>query len=254
MLPIEFKGPLLKIHRAETHISDLHNLFREFMKVQVYKAIADVELEPGNIVWIAKGERRYDHEELSPIIGDAIHNLRDSLDLAVSVIMRNAGLSDEHVMFPTAGSIEAFQEAISGGSKKPTFPPKLIAVLESRIEPYEGGNGYWLRTLHNLAIMDKHRLLVPTVFGLDSVHIPVEGGEMPMRFYEGVVPIEDGSQLARMPLPDWPSVKVEQEARVTLAIVFDRRSGHLAGWPIVEGLYRLKNVTEGALDALATCL
>src|SRR5580700_5300590 len=100
----DFSGPNLKFVRAQTHIAELNDLLRRFMEVQTYKAVANFELNPGYIVWIAKGEKRFDHKEFSPIIGDVIHNLRDSLDLAISVLMRNAKLSDENVMFPTADS------------------------------------------------------------------------------------------------------------------------------------------------------
>lgn len=217
-------------------------------------------MEPGAIIWVARGEKVFDHREFSPIIGDALHNLRDSLDLAVSVIMRNAWEPDEGVYFPTGDSLSHFQRAIGKGpktpkrSKVPNFPPKLIREFEW-IQPYKGGNGYWLRTLHQLAIADKHRLIVPTVFGLDTVHMLVNGkGEIPMQFWEGPVPIEDGSKLARLFAAEWPELQRNQEARVTLSIEFDSSAGDLRRWPILEGLIRLMNVTEEALNALARCL
>lgn len=142
-MPEDFRGPLLKIERAKLHIIDLNGLLRRLIELQGCKAVADFETQPGYIIWVARSlGGSFSHKELSPIIGDAIHNLRDFLDLAVSVLMRNAGESDENVMLPTADSRDAFHRAVAGGPKQPKFPKKLVRVLKSRIEPYEGGNGF----------------------------------------------------------------------------------------------------------------
>ena len=225
------------------------------MQLQSYKAVANFDLEPGTIVWIARGEKVFEHEQFSPIIGDAIHNLRDALDLAVSVLMRNAGLPDANVYFPTGKTFDAFQKAVSGGPKKPKFPPKLVAVLQSRIQPYFGGHGHYIRTLHDLAIADKHRLIVPTVFGVNIVHMRVDGmGEIPIRFFGQPVPIKDGCKLARIVASEWPQIEVNQEADITFAIEFDKGTGQMFRWSVNEGLIRLMNVTKEAIEALETCL
>jgi len=107
-----FRGPELKLHRAETHIIDLHDLLERFMKAQVYKVVADFERDPGYICWVIRGKELFPHDEFAPFIGDVIHNLRDALDLAVAVIMRNARESDEHVMFPSADTLNAFRAGL----------------------------------------------------------------------------------------------------------------------------------------------
>jgi hypothetical protein len=259
-MPEDFSEPRLKFIRAQHHINELIDTHREFLKVQTFKAVADFNIEPGNIVWVAYGQQTIDHREFSPMIGDVLHNLRDCLDLAMSVLMRNAGESDGGVYFPTGDSRSNFEKAIGKGLKAPkarkvpNFPLKVISKIE-RLEPYKGGSGYWLRTLHNLAIADKHRLLIPTVFGLDTVHITVEGkGEIPMHFWEGSVPIKDGSKLARMRASQWPEIKSNQEARMTLSVEFDGSAEELRRWSIVDGCIRLMNVTEDAFDSLADCL
>lgn len=258
-MPEDFRGPFLKLARANTHIADLHQLLKRFIKLHAYKAVADFDLEPGWIVWVARGEGGFNHDEFGPFIGDVIHNLRDSLDLAVCVLCRNSGLSDEGVYFPTGESLDHFKNSIGKGSKpKPAvtakFPPKVIAILETGIEPYKHGRGYWLRTLHNLAILDKHRLIVPTLFGVSTVHMKIEGGDVPAHFFAKPKPIKDGSKLYRISRSEWPEVKINDEAPLTLSIQFDRRSGELWHAEVIEGLIRLMNETQQALDALKSCL
>ena len=249
-----FRGPELKLHRAETHIIDLHGLLKRFMEAQTYKIIADFEREPGYICFVGQGEEVFPHDEFAPIIGDVIHNLRDALDLAVSVIMRNAGRSDRGVMFLTGRDANAFKRAIKQRSEKVKWPQDFLQVLETRIQPYEGGNGYLLRVLHELSITDKHRLLVPTVFGTSSVTVNTEGIRFPI--YTGVYPvaIKDGGVYFRCLTSDFPDIKVGQKANVTLSIAFDGIGRPLDAIPVDDALRRLLQKTKEAIDALRSCL
>lgn len=254
-MPEDFRGPFLKYQRARTHFDDLHGLLKEFLKNQTFVAVANFDLEPGYIWWIARGMRLFRHDEFSPFIGDIIHNLRDSLDIAMSVLMRNSGESDVGVYFPTGDSIDHFHTAIGKRPNKqrrspPKFPPNVIDVLETRIEPYKGGHNHWLRTLHQLAIIDKHRTIVPTYFGADIVVLP----EIPILFPDTRVPIEDGCKLLRMPA-DWRDgeIKINQEASLVLSIEFDKGTP-LHGTSVEDGLLSLINATEEAIETLETCL
>ena len=248
-----FRGPELKLQRAETHIIELRVLVRRFVKAQVYKIVADFERDPGYICWVVHGEDLFPHDEFAPIIGDVIHNLRDALDLAVSVIMRNAQESDDNVYFPTADTPNAFKRKIARGKRKPHFPHDLVNVLETRIQPYKGGEGHLLHTLHKLAITDKHRMIVPTVFGTTDVAISTEGMTLP--FYTGAtpLPIRDGGVFARTLASEFPQITVNQEATVTLSISF-YHADRLDVLPIDDALRWLYRVTEEAVDAMRLCL
>jgi hypothetical protein len=130
-----FRGPDLKLRRAEHHIADVNALLKDFaMDPQSYTAVADFDLSPGSICWVARGKEVLPHDEFAPVIGDAIHNMRDALDLAVSVIMRNAGKSDKNVHFPIRGSLVEFTLALEE-QKPPKFPQELTDVLENGIQP-----------------------------------------------------------------------------------------------------------------------
>jgi len=111
-----------------------------------------------------------------------------------------------------------------------------------------------LRTLHRLAITDKHRIIVPTVFGTSQVVIHTEGMRFP--FYTGITPlsIKDGGVFARLLVSEFPHIKVNQEADITLTIALNKIGGPLEFLPVEDALRRLYQVTEEALDAMRVCL
>ncbi len=207
-------------------------------------------MEPGNIVWVVAGDGLYSHEDLSPIVGDALHNLRDSLELAIAVLVRNDSQPDAFIEFPTAADREEFEKKLG---RRTEFSPKLVDVLRS-MESYRGGRGHWLRTLHELAIADKHRLIVPTVFGAEVVHVKADGVDVPMRFFNGPAVLAPGKKLARVAASQWPEIKHGQEERITATVAFDNPSGQWRVGIFIAGLIRLMNETQLALDQLATCL
>ena len=111
-----------------------------------------------------------------------------------------------------------------------------------------------LRTLHQIAVADKHRLMVPTIFGAELIHMEREGMKVPIRISGKREPIEDGSVLAIVPASQWPELKVGQQATVTLTVTFDDRCGGLRWKSIDDGMLRLQTVTAEAIETLETCL
>jgi hypothetical protein len=165
--------------------------------------------------------------------------------------MRNAGESDKGVYFPTAVSLKTFTDVIVPILTKKHFPATLIDVLATRIQPYIGGLGQILRALHDLAIMDKHRLIVPTVLATSAVVIGTEGMILPT-FLQPAKAIKDGGVLIRLRADEFPHVKVGQEALVDLTIAFDK-CGPLKGASVGAGLRRLLVATEQGVKLLRTC-
>lgn len=251
-MPEDFRGPFLKWNRAKTHLEELRGLLHLFMERQTFVAVANLDLEPGYVWWIARGDHLFEYDGFSPIIGDVISNLHDGLEIAMSVLMRNAGERDTGIHFPTGDLFGNFQEAIGKGPKRPKkpvrIPASVIKVLETRIQPYNGGNGYLLRTLRDLSVMDKHRMIVPTFFG---VSIVIRYGN-PILFPDERVAIENGCKLLRVPIDRCPDVKVNEEAGLALSIEFDSGTS-LDGTAVEDGLLHLVNVTEEAFEALERC-
>ena len=119
-------------------------------------------------------ETMNDAELLALILGDAVHNLRSALDhMAVDLVVLN-GKSPKRVYFPFANSESELDKQIKDKNFDRTSPT-AIAELK-KLQPYKGGNRL-LRGLHDLDVMDKHQLILPTIHGHDPCFI---SGEFPI--------------------------------------------------------------------------
>jgi len=88
MTELRMRGPLLKIERADHHISQLEEAFARYVEANV-EAMKG-ELNPDRGKWKARlGLAIPDVTAL--IIGDVIHNLRVSLDHAYWIMVENNG-------------------------------------------------------------------------------------------------------------------------------------------------------------------
>ena len=76
-------GPLLKIERAKKHISDLSSLIDSFNSRDPYRLVSDRASTSADDCGMIFNVREELPEEVPLFIGDAIHNLRASLDIAV---------------------------------------------------------------------------------------------------------------------------------------------------------------------------
>lgn len=101
-------------------------------------------------------------ENLSPIIGDVIHNLRSALDIMMTELVRELDPTADprRVKFPT------WKEA----TKPPPLPKAVggtpIEALIAAWEPFLGGRSR-LYALNELWSMDKHRSIIPIIGGVE---------------------------------------------------------------------------------------
>src|ERR1019366_9034401 len=95
------------------------------------------------------------------ILGDALHNLRTSLDFVATEITSVANKSVRYSKFPFRETRAEVVAAINGGLVK-AAPPSVISTILDEVKPYKGGNDT-LYALHDLDITDKHLLIVPTI-------------------------------------------------------------------------------------------
>jgi hypothetical protein len=109
---------------------------------------------------------------VSLLIGDAAHNLRTALDFLAYALARDAnpGVDLGQIYFPISESFAKYQSGLRGKTKG--IPQAAIDAL-SLIQPYGGGNDD-LWGLHQLDIIDKHRLLVTTVMITDKIWFEVD--------------------------------------------------------------------------------
>jgi hypothetical protein len=158
-----FEGSRLKVERAKKHITDLHSALIVFQKGDFYRIWVDEDLETG-LHHLKLSTIRQPPIEIALMIGDAVHNLRTALDLLTSEVIwerlkiRTKTSRDN---FPIRKLADQVAGTIKSGLIQQADPSVGDLILNT-IKPYEGGND-GLVALHNLDLVDKHRLLIPWV-------------------------------------------------------------------------------------------
>jgi hypothetical protein len=95
---------------------------------------------------------------LALLLGDVVHNLRSTLDhLAVALVSAAGGTPDKYVSFPVFDSLKAYND-LSRDRLKGVSQYCLQTI--DNMQPYKQGFGHWAWQLHQLDIIDKHRLLL----------------------------------------------------------------------------------------------
>jgi hypothetical protein len=152
-----FESSKIKINRAKKHALDLDPVLNAFMQSDYYRLWVDKQ-DGVSIIKFQMTKKL--PEEIPLIVGDAIHNLRAALDFMAYDIIQAAGKSpDRHAHFPVREKRHDVVSAINGGDIKFAPIPVVNAIVDG-VKPYKGGNDA-LWGLHQLDLIDKHRLLIP---------------------------------------------------------------------------------------------
>jgi len=226
-----FEGSLLKVRRAKQHIADLEARSEMFFASNPSILSAVDDLEPGHRSIVARvGEPV--PAEFALMLGDAIHNLRSSLDLlAWQIISPVAGVDEKQVGFPVGKNLEHFAKVIKSRQIEMTHRPDIVeAFLNTKA--FDGGNDL-LYGLHRLDIADKHKLVIPEVryFGVNNLDLErLDPALQRTKLYAGVVSNSEGNSIFSWPLAaESPSLDFVQEAigkdggaRLDSALAFGR--------------------------------
>ncbi|MCB1376881.1 MAG: hypothetical protein KDK89_00710 [Alphaproteobacteria bacterium] len=148
---------LLKLDRARKHINDLEIKISSFLNTDFYRL--SIEPDEGNTSALVKLETFHDvDKEINLILGDAVSNLRSSLDYAfIAVCKATTGIIDQGG-FPFANT----ENDLTGRINK-TVPEAFKKCFFDHVKTYKGGAGHDLWLLNELRNTDKHRLLLTTV-------------------------------------------------------------------------------------------
>jgi hypothetical protein len=179
-------------------------------------------------------------DELPFIIGDAIHNLRTSLDLLACDLVRLNGKSTKSVYFPFALDAKGLKEQIQQKNFSRAHP-KAIDLLY-RIGPHHEGNKQ-LRGLHDLDVMDKHKLIVPVFQGFRANNFRIDGpaGELALEFVRGS---GDGFSVNANP------GDVATYQSIQFFVLFDEAAPKVFhGVPIIDALKGLGETVGGIIES-----
>ena len=252
MVQQQLAGCRIKIKRAKKHINDLEKEIVAFRDRNPYLVVKDFNAQTGLNFWQLKV--REDIPEMWPaIIGDAIHNLRSSLDIlgCALVLHQSPGANISSIHFPIGANLNVFEAGLAKHMKRAS--QKAVRTIR-RLKPYKGGNTL-LWQLHQLDIRDKHQLIIPvgsthkstlmTVVATD----PDTGRQERLRPMllspeERVYPLEDGAILFRL-RPTDPNVETNYQFAFDIAF----GEGQIVdGEPVVATLRKLVNLTERIID------
>lgn len=251
-------GPTLKVERAKEHIRNLESAIDRFLQSNPYEVICYQEPETNDRVFrvriLAQPPLR-----LSGIIGDIIQNLRSSLDyLAWQLVLANGGRPNERTGFPISKSANEFEA--KGRGKIKGASEEAVCLIEA-LKPYAGGNDVLWR-LHQLSIVDKHRLLVPVgtahrnIIQDFSVLLrnlrpdwdipPIQVALNPA---DRQFPLKDGAEVYRIKAQALDP-QVDMNPQFTFEIAFGE--GEIVqGEPVLPTLHQVVNFVEKTIDIFA---
>lgn len=160
-----WKPPQLKIGRAKHHIADLDERCAKFLADEPFETVIRQDPDLGEFTL----RRKTNHpipDEFALIIGDAVHNLRSALDLTVFGLIGALAERPEAVQFPFAKNSERFKSVFA--QRQIGAAGENVRKVIQQLKPYGGRNhllqpdgNFLLHGLHELDILDKHKLVVP---------------------------------------------------------------------------------------------
>jgi len=149
-----FQSAKLKIKRAEKHVDELKEALS---KTPLYEYVLETNLV-SNERSVGVLRNRTCIEQAALTAGDALHNIRTSLDHLLFELLSPHVESDKHkkIAFPFAKSEKDFRTHwVQTTLKK--YNSEIASLLETNL-PF---NDSIIHLLHQFDIIDKHRVLLP---------------------------------------------------------------------------------------------
>jgi hypothetical protein len=219
----------VRIKRAKKHVVELDTAISVFLDTGPYEI--GTKRDPNTrqlIYYLARVENT--PADLAAIAGDALHNLRSSLDhLMWLLTLANGQTPGEKTYFPI--SDDAAKHAAKQATIEASIGPNAANVLNS-FQPYKSGNNDLWR-LHKLNNFHKHRLLVTVGSAFHFVNVgPHLQASMEKVFSSGfqipalpalhlkttnkMCPLKQGDEL----FVDAPDAEPNQNLQFGLAVAF----------------------------------
>jgi hypothetical protein len=242
-----------RLGRANEHIEAIKTMLRAYYGSDPYNISGEFDPDAQQIHFNFHGGAVAPPIAISTRAGEALHNLRSSLDhLAWMLVEQDEGTPDENTSFPIL-------RVAPTANKKGVSPPPHVsggvsdvaAALMDRAQPYQLGEDYaahplWI--LRELSNLDKHRHI--TIRGARFTGGMITG--QPPRFTfqvrTGAVS-EWGAEVKYV--PDDPSVDVD--CRTTLQVMVHEINPAI-DMPLLDALGDAREVVEAVIrEAEETC-
>lgn len=249
-----FEAPRLKVKRANKHIFDLKDSINAFIKTDFYSFGIESEVDTGDSVLQFKMVAS-PPTDLPLILGDAIHNLRASLDLAYVELAILAGKEPTQwtslrVWENRDKLVNSLENGIFKGDSD------IIDMLADIVRAYKGGNAF-LEALDSIDQDDKHVLLTPvfTIARLDNVDAEIimgGGGNITMR--DCSFGVGQGGVLNAIGMPSGENkIKFHNKGQPTLRVVFGDGTC-LKGEAIIPALTKFAQLVNQIIGIFETTI
>jgi hypothetical protein len=195
----DLAGVLVRIERTKQHVADFDARTRPLLAACSDAVVLEYDEQRSECV-LRIGQIPAIPPDLSAVLGDAIHNLRVSLDyLMWQLVIASGGAPSDHTMFPI---LEVSPTPNRHGHVRVNVNPGLPEVMQrtlDEIQPYKLTHpaNHQLAVLHKLDIVDKHRELLFTF--IDANRIGWFGDADLRTVNPG--PYESGSEICRFRYP-----------------------------------------------------
>lgn len=172
-------GAKLKLTRAQSHIAEIDREVRKYIERAPFRWETSASDEPNHTDITLRLDEAIP-DEIATIVGDALHNMRSSLDnLVAGLATRNSATAKQlkQVYFPVGQDQTEFVRKCNDLSK-------IIGVTASNsiaaAEVFVGGRGEKIKMLGEMSNTDKHRLLIPTIPKIEGQLQLGFGGSQPL--------------------------------------------------------------------------
>jgi hypothetical protein len=233
-MALNLAGARSKIERAKKHISDFDRERVRFLESNPYVCIPHFDEEESRTDFVL-GPLPVMPSELAVTAGDAAHNLRSALDHVACELVRDAGNPIEGIYFPICKSSE---EYIATSGRKTKGMPIPAKQFIDDLMPYCGRNDM-LWGLHQLDIIDKHRLLVHVGTAIANVQLDFSGARTAMALLATKCALEECYILGSL----GRKVEADQGMKFTFDIAFGEPKV-LAGRPVIETFTQMAGYIE----------
>jgi hypothetical protein len=252
----DLTGALAKIERAKEHIRDLDREKTAFLALNPYTVTPEYYVEHGATAYFLD-ECREIPICVPLLTGDAAHCLRTALDyLAYSLVPTVVGQEPAtHIYFPICKGLKEYR---TESVRKTDGIPQSTKDRIDAFKPYLGGDDR-LWKLHQLDIVDKHRLLTTAATVVTKMGFAMDADWVEESF-KGFIKFSPGSfpkQVVYLPAPKplFPmekgallyAVAGDHETNKRINLTFDIAFGEseiFAGNLLIETLSELTDLVQ----------
>jgi hypothetical protein len=233
---VDYSDAILKLQRADSHIRDLDYIVFTYLQTKPYDITHESHLiSDKHGFYISLTEKP--PKLLQTVIGDAVHNLRATLDYLIAAIAVANGKSPNDTAFVTAEDSTALEMRLKDKVKK--AGDRAMQIIRD-LKPYPGGTNA-LVDLHKLDLIDKHRAILAVAGAGDfgQRYIPEIGPNRVTVQKSSVYILGDDRQFIADPVGHEGDMPFE--INLTMDIVF-ASDGPLGNAPCVKALREMSEL------------